>query len=245
MTALQSSPRTAVVWRTLSAELARQGRPPVPVVDAGGGTGGFAVPLAQAGHDVTVVDASPDALAGLTRRAAEAAVAERIHALQGDVDALPDLVPAGSTGLVLCHNLLEMVDDPAPVLAAIAAILRPGGAVSVLVANQPAAVLARAMHGQFDAAVGLLAGAAGARSGGRGEARRRYDSVTASQLLTQAGLTVEAVQGVRVLADLIPSAAADHDPANLLALELALAGRSPYRDIAAQLHLLARRPGQP
>ena len=48
------------------------------VVDVGGGTGGFAVPLAQAGHRVTVVDASPDALAALTRRAAEAGVADRV-----------------------------------------------------------------------------------------------------------------------------------------------------------------------
>ena len=64
--------RTAVVWELLSAVLAEAAsRPPLVVVDAGGGTGGFAVPLAEAGHQVTVVDPSPDSLAALQRRAAE------------------------------------------------------------------------------------------------------------------------------------------------------------------------------
>ena len=59
-----ASVRTAVVWEVLSAALAEadpHGRG-LDVVDAGGGTGGFAVPLAEAGHRVTVVDELPDAL---------------------------------------------------------------------------------------------------------------------------------------------------------------------------------------
>ncbi|MCG5437905.1 class I SAM-dependent methyltransferase, partial [Micromonospora foliorum] len=69
------TPRTAVIWSVLRAELDRRGDAELTVLDVGGGTGGFAVPLARAGHRVTVVDASPDALAALTRRAAEAGVA--------------------------------------------------------------------------------------------------------------------------------------------------------------------------
>ena len=53
---------------------------------------------------------------------------------------------------------------------------------------------------------------------------------------------MEEIHGVRVLADLLPAAVADGDPAALLELELALAARIPYRDLAAQLHLFARRP---
>src|SRR5690606_26567185 len=134
---------------------------PLMVVDAGGGTGGFAVPLAEAGHQVTAVDASPDALAALARRAAEAGVSDRIRPVQGDGDRLADLVPAGGADLVLCHSLLEVVDDPAGVVRAVAEILRPGGVASVLVANQVAAVLARAMAGHLDAAAAVLADPAG------------------------------------------------------------------------------------
>ena len=49
---------------------------PVRVLDLGGGTGGQALRLVQAGHDVTVVDPSLDALAALGRRAAELLLAE-------------------------------------------------------------------------------------------------------------------------------------------------------------------------
>jgi SAM-dependent methyltransferase len=222
-----------VVWEVLAAELDRQGGRDLVVVDVGGGTGGFAVPLARAGHRVTVVDPSPDALAALTRRAADAGVAGLVSAVQGDGDRLAELVPPGAADLVLCHSLLEVVDDPVGVLRAVAAALRPDGAASVLVANPTAAVLARAMNGHLAAAAALLDDG--------GVERRRFDVATASALLTGAGLQVESIHGVRVLADLIPAAVAEADPATLLALETRLSARPPYRDIAAQLHLFARR----
>jgi S-adenosylmethionine-dependent methyltransferase len=227
-----ASPRTAVVWEVLTAELDRQAGRALAVVDVGGGTGGFAVPLARAGHRVTVVDPSPDALAALTRRAADAGVPERITAVQGDGDRLAELLPAGAADLVLCHSLLEVVDDPVEVLRSVAAVLRPGGAASVLVANRAAAVLSRAMSGHLDAAAALLS---------EPELPRRFDAATVAAMLTGAGLMPEQIHGVRVLADLIPAAVAEADPATLLELETRLSRKSPYRDIAAQLHLFARR----
>ncbi|WP_433539282.1 methyltransferase domain-containing protein [Micromonospora sp. CA-249363] len=235
------TPRTAVIWSVLSAELDRRGDAELTVLDIGGGTGGFAVPLARAGHRVTVVDASPDALAALTRRAAEAGVADRIVAVQGDGDALAGLVEPAGVDLVLCHAVLEVVDDPTPVVAALATALRPGGAASVLVAGRAAAVLGRAMNGHLDVAASLAADPAGS-AGPRDTLRRRYDAPEAVALLTAAGLEVEDIHGVRVLADLLPATVSDGQPAALVELELALAAQPPYRDLAAQLHLFARRP---
>jgi SAM-dependent methyltransferase len=232
-----------VIWAVLRRELEAAGRP-LTVVDVGGGTGGFAVPLARAGHRVTVVDPSPDALAALTRRAAEAGVGDRVRAVQGDGDALGDLVEPGSVDLVLCHSLLEVVDDPGTVVKAVATALRPGGAASVLVANRAAAVLARAVGGHLDVAAALLDDADGV-AGPRDTLRRRYDADTATALLRAMGLAVEAVHGVRVVADLLPGAVAEGQHEALLAFELVAAGRAPYRDVAAQLHLLARRPAGP
>jgi 2-polyprenyl-3-methyl-5-hydroxy-6-metoxy-1,4-benzoquinol methylase len=227
------------VWAALRPEIDRDDS--LLVLDVGGGTGGFAVPLAEAGHRVTVVDASPDALAALTRRAAEAGVAERITAVQGDGDRLADLVAPGSVDLILCHSLLEVVDEPAAVVAALVTALRPGGAASILVANRAAAVLSRAMNGHLDLATAVLADPDG-RAGPTDKLRRRFDACGAAALLTTAGLTVEAIHGVRVLSDLVPGAVADADPEALLAFELAAADRPPYRDIATQLHFYARRP---
>jgi SAM-dependent methyltransferase len=233
----QAGPRTAVIWAVLRAELAAQGGRSLSVVDVGGGTGGFAVPLAEAGHTVTVVDPSPDALAALLRRAADAGVANRVFGLQGDADSLADLVPAAESDLVLCHAVLEVVDDPGGVSAALSRVLRPGGAASVLVANRAAAVLSRAIAGQFRLAAELLA-----QQEPRGsKLGRRFDTVEIAALLEAEGLAVEQVHGVRVVADLVPGVIADADPEALVAFELAASAEAPYRDFATQLHVLARR----
>ncbi|WP_306212734.1 methyltransferase domain-containing protein [Actinoplanes sp. RD1] len=233
--------RTAAVWAVLRRELDRQPGRELTVLDVGGGTGGFAVPLAELGHTVTVVDASPDALAALTRRAADAGVAKRVHAVQGDGDALAGLVKPGSVDLILCHAVLEVVDDPAGVVRAITTALRPGGAVSLLVAGRAAAVLNRAFNGHLASASALLDDPDG-RAGRRDTLRRRYDARGAAELLGAAGLTVEETHGVRVLADLLPAAVTEDDPQAMLELELALSARPPFRDIASQLHVFARRP---
>ncbi len=86
----RTAARTAVVWDAVRrcSDASRRW----PVVDIGGGTGGFAVRLAELGHQVTVVDPSPDALAALGRRAAESDVADRVTGVQGDLAGLADLV---------------------------------------------------------------------------------------------------------------------------------------------------------
>jgi 2-polyprenyl-3-methyl-5-hydroxy-6-metoxy-1,4-benzoquinol methylase len=235
-TVASPGPRTAAVWAALRDELEAHGE--LRVLDVGGGTGGFAVPLASAGHHVTVIDSSPDALASLARRAADAGVADRIEAVQGDGDQLLALVGAGSIDIVLCHSVLETVDDPARVLAGVAGVLRDGGVASIVVANRRGAVLARALAGQLGVATALLAGD---DAGTPGKIYRRFDADSAAALVRSAGLTVETISGVRVVADLIPGTLVDAAPAALADFELAAAQDPGMRDIATQLHLLARR----
>ncbi|MCW2598360.1 MAG: putative metallothionein SmtA [Frankiales bacterium] len=238
-----SGVRTAVVWEVLSVTLheADPAGAGLVVVDAGGGTGGFAVPLAEAGHRVTVVDPSPDSLAALQRRAAERGL--QVAALQGDLGDLLQLVEPGSADLVLCHSVLEVVDDPSAALAAVAGILKPGGRLSLLVANRDAAVLARALVGRSDEAAHALTDPAG-RWGPADGTTRRWTPAGIAALVVAAGLSVEQVHGVRTVSDLVPSAVLDTEPgaaAALLALERTLSDRSPFRDLATQLHILARK----
>lgn len=237
--------RTAVVWHVLSGALAARGGGSLDVLDAGGGTGGFAVPLASRGHRVTVVDPSPDSLASLARRAAEEAPGRELSltAVQGDLDTLADVVASGSQDLVLCHSVLEVVDDPAAGVAAVAGALRRGGLASVLVANRSAAVLSRALTGHFAQATVALDDPAG-RWGSGDAAKRRFDRAGLLALLAAASLEPVEVHGVRVFVDLVPGALVDSDAGaydDLVALELATSDRSPYADVATQLHVLCRR----
>jgi S-adenosylmethionine-dependent methyltransferase len=237
--------RTAVVWHALRAVLAERmsetGRERLDIVDAGGGTGNFAVPLAELGHTVTVVDPSPDSLAALERRAAEAGVS--VRGIQGDAADLGEILAAGCADLVLCHSVLEYVEDPLAALAALARLLRPGGVISVLAANPGAAALHRALSGHFDDAARALRDPAG-RWGDRDPTPRRYTREALAELLAAAGFTVVESHGVRVFADLVPSRVIDAEPGAaeaLIALEEAAASHPALRDIATQLHHLARK----
>jgi ubiquinone/menaquinone biosynthesis C-methylase UbiE len=234
--------RNAVLWDALRCVLDRIApEGPSEVVDVGGGTGGFAVPLAELGHRVTVVDSSPDALAALERRADEAGVS--VRAVQGDAVDLPDLLGEGSADLVLCHSVLEYVDDPAAAMAALTTTVRAGGSVSVLVAGQVAAVLHRAVAGHFDDARRALTDPAG-RWGDGDRTPRRFTRETLSELVATAGLTAGELHGVRIFADLVPSGLidAEQDAAEaLIALESAAAVHPILRELATQLHVLAHK----
>jgi 2-polyprenyl-3-methyl-5-hydroxy-6-metoxy-1,4-benzoquinol methylase len=228
-----------VVWSVLAEWLAARPSRSVEVVDVGGGTGGFAVPLARLGHRVTVVDPSPDALASLERRAGDAGV--QVRAVQGDAAGLLDVVPAAAADLVLCHGVLEHVDDPAAAVAAQARALRPAGALSLLAANRHAAVLSRAVAGHFAEARHVLDDPAG-RSGRSDPVQRRFAEAELLALLADAGVPALAVHGVRTFTDLVPGALAETDDGEVLAgLEEATAERPEFRAVAGQLHLLGVR----
>jgi 2-polyprenyl-3-methyl-5-hydroxy-6-metoxy-1,4-benzoquinol methylase len=239
--------RTAVIREALGEALSRRavevGLDALEVLDVGGGTGGFAVPLAESGHRVTVLEPSPDALAALDRRSADAGCQDRIRSVQEDAGRLGEVFAAESFDAVLCHGVLEHVDDPTAVLSAAAAVLRPAGLMSVLVANRHAAVLARALAGHLDQARAALVDPAG-RWGDRDPLPRRFAPEELPAMFAAAGLTITAVHGIRVCADLVPSGFVDGDPARsaqLLELEADLAIRPEYLVVAAQLHVLAMR----
>ena len=243
--------RTAAVQATLdlltarrSAELGR----PLRVLDLGGGTGGTAVPLAAAGHDVTVVDPSPDALASLRRRAAETETSERVHPVQGDTDSIGELTAAGAHpayDLVCLHGTLEVVDDPHTALANVAAVLAPGGTLSLVVAQRLPAALARALAGEFVRARAILERPDG-RWGDDDPAPRRFDEPAVRELLRACGLTPVDSHGVRIFSDLVPSALVDSEADRAALLELEeVASHHPDHpllgDLGSVRHVLATR----
>ncbi|MBO0656607.1 methyltransferase domain-containing protein [Streptomyces triculaminicus] len=243
----RASLRTAVVWEVLRDALDRRvkaaGRDALEVLDTGGGSGKFAVPLARLGHRVTVVDPSPNALFALERRAAEAGVADLVHGVQGDAHGLFDVAERGGYDLVLCHGVLEYVEDPAESVRNAVAALRPAGTLSLLAAGTGGAVLARALAGHFTEAHQALTDPAG--QWGAGDAlARRFTADQLSGLVADAGLEVSAVHGVRVFADLVPGVLVDAEPGAmdaLLRLEAAAAELPAFHSVATQLHVLAER----
>jgi len=231
--------RSWLVWAVLSevvsARVAATGRPALDIVDVGGGTGGLAVPFAALGHHVTVVDPSPDALAAAQRRAAEADA--HLTSVQGEAASLDSVVGPGAADLVICHNVLEYVEEPADAMSAIARVLRPSATVSVIASNAVAAILHRALAGRFAEARTLLADTAACTP-------RRFTLPELIALVERAGLHAGEAHGLRIFGGLVPGGLLEGDAAAaeaLRALEEAAASIPPLRDIAAQLHLLGHR----
>lgn len=210
----------------LATQLAVRGSG-LQAVDLGGGTGGTAAALAQAGHTVVVVDPSPDALAATERRAVEAGLQDRLTARQGDAATLSQVIPADSVDVVVCHRVLARRADVAETLAAIALALKPDGLLSIVIDQRLHQVLQQAAEGHLDTArqtlldpelldrPGLLAG------------------------LAAGGWHILAEHGVGCVADQVPEAAAEGQAEALLDLEATIAGIPAHLEAATRLHVLA------
>lgn len=243
--------RSEVMWQAVmdavqTATPDGGGAAPRAVLDLGGGTGGDAVRLACAGHEVTLVDPSPDALASLERRTADAARTEQrpihVRGVLGDTTDLLQHVEPASFDLVLCHGVLEHIDDPDQAMAVVAAALRPGGHASVVVAGRLAGVVARALAGDFASATRMYE--ADSASWNLHEmGPRRFTTTELDDLLAAHGLSGVRTRGLRVFADLVPSALVDIQPGAreaLFALERLVADHGDFTAWSGGLQLIAR-----
>lgn len=228
-----------LLWRQLQRHLPEAGR---RILDAGCGLGQLAIRLARADHDVTAFDFSGGMIAAARERAAHsgATVDWRQLALE---EAATVFAP-GSFDAVLCHSVLAYVPRPEKVIRDLAGLLRPGGVFSLMAHNPQIGVIRTAVW-QRDFAAALAQLEHPAHYSAIFDLHLQlHDAETLQVWMRAAGLEVVARYGVRVVNDLITDNAVKYDPcgfADLLELEMALCDRSPYRDIAAHSHFVARR----
>jgi S-adenosylmethionine-dependent methyltransferase len=210
-------------------------------LDIGAGTGAIAVRLARLGIHVALLDSSEEMLNIAERGAREAGVMDRIALKCGDLTQCADLVDAGSFDVILCHNVLEFVDDPSAVLrSAVRALRGPSSILSVLVRNQAGDVLKAAIRdGNLSAAEHNLTAEWGIESlyGGR---VRLFRSDSLHAMLKAARLETIAERGVRIIADYLPpgvSRSAEYD--RIFELERKLGRRLEFATVARYTQCIA------
>jgi S-adenosylmethionine-dependent methyltransferase len=244
--AWQDSPwgrlRYATAEFNLSRRLAPLGEGPLRVLDLAGADGGDAVRLLRRGHRVTIVDYSPGMLAAARERARRDGTDARLDTVEADVFELPEPVTGVRYDLVLCHNLLQYVEDPAPAVRSAVSLARRGGVVSVMALNRYATPLGLAVR-SLDPAAALDALDSRRSHGVTFDAEvTLHTAEEIARLLTAEGCTGLEHCGIRNVNDHITDDARKHDPrfyAALEALELAMTDRHPYPHTAKIFQLLA------
>ena len=209
----------------------------IRVLDVGGGDGMDALPLALAGHDVTIIDPSREWLDEATRRAVAADTS--ITTIHGGLDDLP----AGEWDLVMCHFVLRYRSGDDRDVAALASHVRPGGRLSIMDVNPDGRVLRELLNAGPTAALAELRAERAKVETFQTDARKiSLDSI--ANEATEAGMTLIGIYGNRIANDLLVDNTSKHDPdffEDLLALELELCDREPFNRIGFAWQLIAQR----
>jgi S-adenosylmethionine-dependent methyltransferase len=212
-------------------------------LDLGCGTGTASLRLASLGIHITLLDSSPAMLEVAEQTSKTEGLADKITLKQGDAARVADIFQPQSFNIILCHNLLEYVDEPAVLLRAAAGLLHDSSAIlSILVRNQAGEVLKAALKtGDLNSAEHNLTAEWGHESLYGGKVRLFTPDIL-NTMLEHASLTPVARRGVRVISDYLSQLscrAADYE--QICSLERKLGSRQEFFAIARYMHVLVRR----
>lgn len=228
--------RLAVVWRDLQQAIPSLVDRPERVLDIGGGLGQMGCRLAGLGHHVTLVDPSHEMLdlarSHWRREGQDLPDDQIIQARWQDLPSL-SLAPAP---LVLFHAVLEWLAEPLVALRAVGDQVAEDGFFSVLFYNANAVLQTHLLRGNFDV---VKSGMLGSRGKTLTPLRPLYPEAVIDAV-TAAGFEIVIHSGARTFTD-HADARATADVDELIAMELAMSRRPPFRDLARYVHLLCRK----
>ena len=233
--------RTYVMHRQLLQHL-----PPAPatILDVGGGAGHQSFPLALAGYEVTLLDASAamlDKARQRLERLPEDARA-RVTFVQADGSDAGEAVAGRRFAGVLCHGVLGYLDDPDPVIDQLCRCAAPGGIVSIMAGNARAMAVRPALERRWDDA--LAAFDARHETGVLGLPTRADTVRELGESLRLRGVDPVTWYGVWLFVDWLEFSGVVLDGADaerVAAVEFEAARRDPYRQLSRVFHLVGRR----
>ncbi len=163
--------------------------------------------------------------------------------IHGRVEDLDDCLPRGLFDVILCHTLVEYVNNPRGVVTSLAQRLAQGGILSLVVVNSLSEVLKLAIVKND------LAGARQAlqkrdfhASLFEGVRKRTFSLETLEELVHGLNLEVSGRYGIRVFTDYLPHqmASAPENYRLLFDLEKEASRLLPYLNVSRYLHLICK-----
>ena len=209
------------------------------ILDAGGGQGQFSLQLAKAGHNVVICDISAEMLKLAQEQVESLGLADRVQLIHCAIQDLAQHFPAGlpAFDLVICHAVMEWMQEPRSLLPYLLRYLKPQGYLSLTFYNRHSLIYKNLLRTNFKKIINKDYG------GSRGsltpinplEPEQVLDWIADEQL------NVLAHSGIRVFHDYIFNEEhREREPDTLVELELHFSQQEPYRSLGRYIHLLLK-----
>ena len=208
---------------------------PLQILDLGAGIGQMSAKLASLGHRLTLVDASDEMLALARAHFQEAGIAEeQARFICAGVGNMPALSPA-QYDLVLCHAVLEWLQEPKQGLEVAASYVKEGGLLSLAYYNRHGLIYRNLLHGNFDRIRREH------YAGDEGGFTPLHPLLPEELETWLAPLGLEPIYraGLRTFSDFMPHRIAEkHSDDAILEMERRFAEQEPYRSLGRYQHLI-------
>jgi len=236
---LKGDIRLAVLERDCAAHL-----PIVPfntaagswrVLDAGGGQGQFSLQLAQAGHNVVICDISAEMLKLAQEQVEQLGIGDRVELIHCAIQDLPQHLSDHQFDFVICHAVMEWMQEPDSLLPCLLAYLKPQGYLSLTFYNVHSLIYKNLLRTNFKKISSKDYG------GSRGSLTPINPLEPKQVLGWISGLPLQVLShsGIRVFHDYIFNEEhREREPHILLELELEFSQQEPYRSLGRYIHLL-------
>jgi S-adenosylmethionine-dependent methyltransferase len=238
-------PWAKLKYKLVQSNLAKHlGQNQMRILDAGGGNGLDSVPLAAQGHFVDIVDYSQEMLADAQYQAVQVNAQERVATHLADVRDVSKLFPDLQFDLILCHNVLQYIDDVPALIRAFSSSLKSKGIISVVSINRYSTPYHAAfLNGNFTEAITLL--------NSRTSKAKIFDTNMVSysvdeisEMMNNVGVVTEKDYGIRCICDYWGDNERKSDPVifeQIERLEFALTELHPYKLLARYFQIIARK----
>lgn len=215
-----------IVWKQLGNLEGKK------ILDFGSGEGITANHFAEK-NDVTAIEPSEDMLSNAWKE-------YEYTQILGDVNALSTFNDE-TFDIIICHNVLEYIDDKEAVVKALVRVLKKGGILSIAKHNRAGRVMQMAvLLDDFEKANALLDGENSTAS--KFGAIRYYEDEDI--LMWEPGLNISEVFGIRTFWDLQQNQEKHGNEEwqdKMMQLEMRVAQIPEYRDIAFFHHLMLKK----
>ncbi len=241
---LKGDIRLAVLERDCKAYLpvypsAAKPAKPWRILDAGGGQGQFSLQWAKAGHDVVICDISAEMLKLAEEQIKALNLENQITLIHSSVQDLHlHLNGENQFDFVICHAVMEWLQEPQQLLPCLLGYLAPGAYLSLTFYNLHSLIYKNLLRTNFKKIINQDYG------GSRGSLTP-INPQNPTQVLEWVGqlpLSILCHSGIRVFHDYIFNE--EHrarEPDTLLQLELEFSQQEPYRSLGRYIHLLLQQ----